>query len=341
MELFEACFGHGDGAGVLAWRYDRCPHGVPVCLLGSLDGQAISGYACNPRRLGWDEAGQVVGQTGDVMTLPEARGAGYFSRLDRRAMELVHGRDWPVVFGLPNRQSARIFMERLGWKGVGQLQPWTLVLRSGPVARRERLRAGRLASWLSPLAARRAQRVLARLANQARSFVVEPVERFDRWVEPIGRAVAERYVWMVRRDADYLNWRFFEGPNSRFSALRVLDRAGEPVGYGVVQRPVDAADGVGYLVDLVATSEDAQGAVLAAAVEQLAARGARVVRAHAITGSDWQAFLRNHAFQPPKPEDAKWVIAYVHQSEHPLAQAALDPTRWFFTDADRDDELVR
>jgi hypothetical protein len=168
----------------------------------------------------------------------------------------------------------------------------------------------------------------------------EPIERFEDWVEGPAREVARSYPWMVRRDAAYLNWRFFDAPNGRFAAWRLLDARGNPAGYVVVQRPGPESN-VGYLVDLVAPSSGAHAAGLRCALEQLAAAGASVVRAHAIEGSDWQAQLTRAGFRAPKREDEKWVIAYLHQSDHPAAQWALDAKRWFFTDADRDDELVR
>ena len=338
--LFEACFGQRGARDVLDWRYDRCPHGQPIALLGRVEGRAVSGYACNPRRIGWDAASVTVGQTGDVMSHPDARGKGYFTRLDRAAMQASAEAGWPVVFGLPNRQSANLFLQKLGWMGVGNLKPWTFVLRASAGARRERLRAGRLASALVPLDAWRGRRVCARLKASSAPLRTQPVERFGTWVEPLGRALSERYEWVLRRDADYLNWRFFEGPHGGFEAVRVDDSQGRAVGYAVTQTP-SAPDGLGFLVDLVGLDESAERAALLAALERLRGHGAAVVRAHAVVGSTWQRFLQEHAFVAPKQADQKWVIAYPHQPDHPLAQAALDPSQWFFTDADRDDELVR
>lgn len=340
VALFEANFG-GDGArAVLDWRYDRCPHGDPVTLIGMAGGRAVTGYACNPRRMGWQGEGVIIGQTGDVMTLAEARGKGFFSALDRRAMEATAAAGWPLVFGLPNRKSAPLFLNKLGWSGVGRLRPWTLVLRSDAGARAERLRAGRVASWLTGWARIQGKRRLGTLAERAAGFRVEPIDRFEDWVEDPVRAVASQYPWMVRRDAKYLNWRFFEGPNARFKAWRIQGTAGEPAGYVVVQTPFSDSK-VGYLVDLVAPDPGAHAAGILCTAEHLERAGASVVRAHAIDGSDWNNQLVDAGFQAPKPEDEKWVIAHVHQSDHPLAQFALDAKRWFFTDADRDDELVR
>lgn len=338
--LFQANFGGEDALAVLDWRYDRCPHGQPVTLIGKVQGKAVTGYACNPRRIGWQDGGVTIGQTGDVMTLAEARGKGFFSELDRKAMEATAQAGWPVVFGLPNRQSAPLFLDKLGWSGVGKLKPWTLVCEVDAVARAERMRAGRLASLWTGSAYRQGRRKLAALKEQGHGFHAVPITRFDDWVETPVKQVAEGYPWMVRRDADYLNWRFFDSPNARFTAWRLNGPDGQAAGYVVVQAPLEGR-GVGYLVDLVAPDPRAHGAGIVCAVGGLHQLGASVVRAHAIADSDWQDQLIGAGFQPPKAQDEKWVIVYVHQSEHPLAQIAMDARRWFFTDADRDDELVR
>ena len=57
---------------------------------------------------------------------------------------------WPVVFGLPNRASAHIFVRDLGWEEVGQLRPWTFVLVSDAGARAERMKVSRLAAATVP-----------------------------------------------------------------------------------------------------------------------------------------------------------------------------------------------
>ena len=110
-------------------------------------------------------------------------------------------------------------------------------------------------------------------------------------------------------------------------------------GYCVVQLPRSGA-AVGYVVDLVALDDVAFAAAMEAALGHLSKAGASVARAHAIEGSWWERRLREAGFRAGKRADHKSVIAYVHDAAHPLGAAALNPSSWFFTDGDRDDELV-
>ena len=97
---------------------------------------------------------------------------------------------------------------------------------------------------------------------------------------------------------------------------------------------------MGHVVDLLAYDEVAFAGAMEAGLSHLLKAGASVARAHAIQGSWWEARLRWAGFRAPKRQDAKIVIAYTHQEEGALVAAASKPESWYFTDGDRDDELV-
>jgi predicted N-acetyltransferase YhbS len=343
--LYDLCFEKQDGCDVVPWRYDRNPHGQAITRVAvDPEGTFVSHYACSPRVVlhrGEVPEQPIVGQTGDVMTHPERRKLGIFSQLDREAMADASTSGWSMVFGLPNRQSAHIFTRDLGWKAVGKIRPWTFVLAPNTGARTERMRAGRLASAMVPWTFWRG--TMRRGALRKNSFGkvnVVPLPRFQAEVDPVGAHVARDYPWMVRRDHEYLNWRFIDAPSGRFQAQGAFESDGRMVGYCIVQLPVQG-DPVGHLVDVVGMTDPAIDACVEASLGHLAKSGASVVRAHAIEGSWWERRLRRSGFRGPKRDDYKIVIAHIHDEAHPLAGAGLDPSSWYFTDGDRDDELVR
>ena len=344
VELYERCFGRDDGRRVLDWRYDQNPHGAAVALLArGAEGIALSGYACSPRRVlshGERATLATIGETGDVMTTPEARGRGIFSELDQRTMQATRECGWPAIFGLPNRTSERLFVEKLGWREVGRIRPWTFVLTTDEGARRERLRAGRLASAAVPWTFWRGMKARGRLRNASFGKTnTVAIPRFEPDVDAVTSAVEPRFAWMARRDHAWLNWRFMDAPSGLFRAHGVYLPKGEMVGYAVVQLP-RRGEAAGYLVDLVAVDDVALASALDAALGHLQKAGASVARAWAVEDSWWQRCLKGAGFRAPKREDFKVVIAYVHQPDHPLGRAVLEPSTWYFTDADRDDETV-
>lgn len=343
--LYDLCFQKSDGGTVVPWRYDQNPHGTAITRVAYEEGDNfVSHYACSPRVVlhkGEQQAKSIVGQTGDVMTHPERRKLGIFSTLDREAMADAKEAGWPMVFGLPNRQSAHIFTRDLGWKEVGTIRPYTFVLCADAAAREDRMRAGRAASVAVPWTFWRG--TMRRGAMRKNSFGkvnVVPLPRFQPEVDAVGDQVAKDYPWMVRRDSEYLNWRFCDAPSGRFKAQGAFAPERGMVGYCVVQLP-EAGDPVGYLVDVVGVTDEAIDACVEAALGHLKKAGASVARAHAITGSWWEKRLKYSGFRPGKPDDHKIVIAHLLDESSPLTQVATKPESWYFTDGDRDDELVR
>ena len=343
--LYETCFAASDGKEVLPWRYDQNPHGAAITLAQEgAAGQAIASYACNPRRVvprGDESRAALVGQTGDVMTAVEARGKGLFSELDRTAMKAATEEGWPVVFGLPNRKSAPLFVEKLGWEDVGRIRPWTFVLTPDAGARAERIRAGRLASIGVPWAYWRGTKRRGSLRDRSfHEVTAVAIARFQPEVDEVWAEVARDWDWIVRRDHAWLNWRFLDAPSGRFRAHGVYNGEGKMRGYCVVQLP-EQGKSTGFIVDLLGADEAGRCAALEAGLGHLLKAGASVARAHAMRGSWWEKTLRSAGFRGPKAEDEKHVILHVNQPDHPLVEVARHPERWYFTDADRDDELVR
>jgi GNAT superfamily N-acetyltransferase len=341
-QLFNQCFKKSVDERALAWRYEQSPHGRSLSFLSRTSaGQVVSGYACSPRLVlaqGDPASLAPVGQTGDVMTHPDFRKRGLFTALDRACMEAARDAGWPLVFGLPNRRSAHIFLE-LGWKEVGKLRPWTFLLEKGPGARAVRASEGRLRRWLAPLHARRCAKARERLARSVEGWSLRPLASFPPETEALALRVAKRFAWMVRRDPAYLAWRFLEAPSGLHRCFGIHGRDGAFRGYVVVQPP-RPGENVGYLVDLLADEEAAVAAGISGALTELEQLGARAVRATAIDGSWWRGRLDEAGFLPPKPENHFSVIVWVNDPAHPLAHAALDASRWYFADGDRDDETM-
>jgi GNAT superfamily N-acetyltransferase len=343
VRLYNACFKKQIDVAALTWRYDRSPHGSSVSFLSlPPGGEGACGYACSPRQAlaQGDEATRApLGETGDVMTHPDWRKKGLFSALDRACMEETKRLGWPAVFGLPNRRSAHIFLE-LGWKRVGTVRPWTFLSKDDEGARVERSRQGRLQGWLVPLGVRKGRAARTKLVERAGGrFQVRAIEKFPREVADLSRAVEKRFALMVRRDADWLDWRFLGSPSGLHRALGVFDEQGRLAAYAVVQLP-RPKESVGWLVDVLARDDDALAAAMSAALERLELQGASVVQAHAVDGSWWCERLQEAGFLPPKASHHLIVIAWQNDPAHPLAQAALDARGWYLTDGDRDDETV-
>ncbi len=341
LRLYNACFKKPLDLAGLDWRYDKNPCGRAISFVARAPrAGAVSGYACNPRlAASHGEHAACIGETGDVMTHPEWRKRGIFSDLDRAAMAEAKRQGWPLVFGLPNRRSAHIFLE-LGWEKVGTLRAWSAVLRKDTAARAERAKEGRLAGWTTGLAARRARRLRAVAARAAAGHTLVPIESdFPAAVAELSRAVESQFAFMIRRDKAYLAWRFLKSPSGLHRSFEVRDSSGAFKGYCVVQLPRPGS-AVGYLVDVLASDDKSLSAAIGGGIDVLERAGAAIVQATAIDGSWWQAQLSAHGFVPPRKQNFLTIILHAHTPEHALVRAAREPHTWYFTDGDRDDETM-
>lgn len=340
--LFDSCFSRSDGGEVLPWRYDRSPHGEALTQVVEGDeGELIASYACGPRQIQMrGDGGVSIGQTGDVMTAPAARGKGLFSGLDRATLARAKEAGWPAVFGLPNRASAHIFTRDLGWEEVGALRPWTFVLCIDAGARQERMKVSRLASAAVPWTAWRGTMARGKLRKQFFGKInVVPIARFKPEADEVSAEAAKGHAWFVRRTHEDLNWRFIDAPSGRFRAHGVYEPSGAMRGWCVVQLP-ERGETTGYIADIVAADDVAFAGALEAGLGHLRKAGASVARAHAVVGSSWEARLKGSGFRAPSPEDVRPIILHVLDPDHPIVPIARDPKSWYFTDGDRDAELI-
>lgn len=340
--LFDRCFSRADGAVVLPWRYDLGPHGEALTQVADgADGALLASYACGPRVVrSRGDAGTPVGQTGDVMTAPEARGQGLFSGLDRATLARAREEGWPVVFGLPNRASAHIFTRDLGWEEVGALRPWTFVLCADQGARQERMKAGRAAAAALPWVAWRGTMARGKLRKRFFGKInVVPIARFKPEADAVADEVAAASPWFVRRTSEDLNWRYVDAPSGRFRAHGVYEPSGAMRGWCVVQLP-ERGETAGFIAEVVALDDVAFAGALEAGLGHLRKSGASVARTHAVEGSAWEAQLKGAGFRAPSAEDRRPIIVHVLDGAHPLAAVARDPSSWTFMDGDRDAEVI-
>lgn len=339
--LYAACFTKPLAPRGLEWRYDELPHGPSVSVVARPPGgEAVSGYACNPRLAisrGDEATSAVVGQTGDVMTRPEWRKRGLFSGLDSAAMSLAKQRGWAFAFGCPNRRSAHIFVE-LGWRRIGTVRPWTFVLRADSFARDWRRRDGRVAATFVGFSARAGAEKRKQWKRELQRLSGVALTEFPEGVDALAASVERDFTFMLRRTKAWLDWRFLRAPSGLHRAFAVL-RGDQLRAYCVVQLPRPAQP-VGYLVDVLAADSAALRAAVELGFAELERSGASVVEATAIDGSWWSEELKDLGFGAPRKENFLTVIQQPLQPDHPLTRAAATASNWYFTDGDRDDETM-
>ena len=184
----------------------------------------------------------------DVMVAPERQHHGLGEQLMR-----TWDRHVGAALGLNPTESSYQLFRKMRWPDVG-LVPCLVK----PLTRR----AVRLPRWPVPL-----NRLLSAVTWPAVQIIARTrplraqtriVRRFDDTATALWNRVASKFDLAVRRDADYLNWRYASTPHVRYSTA-LLEREGRLDGWAVFRHVQEPLGRVTLLVDLLADPSDEDG----------------------------------------------------------------------------------
>jgi len=247
------------------WAFERNPfwegEGLPVWI--AVDGPRVVGQSAalveplvirgREYRVGWGV---------DFFVLPEYRGQGIGTRL-----QAANNAGHEVFMSLSMARSAAVIKSRIGLRPLPPVPVFTRILRHEPdsvlrtLAARTRLPAGllrlcgahRLAAGV--LHVRDGFRDRVRRPRPVPGVELIPVEVFTEEVDALWQAVSPHFAALVRREAEYLNWKFCQQPHMRHQKA-IARREGEVCGYVVFRRARPPERNAGVLVDLFARPDD-------------------------------------------------------------------------------------
>jgi hypothetical protein len=125
----------------------------------------------------------------------------------------------------------------------------------------------------------------------------EPIRRFDSSFTALWERLAPKFDLAVRRDAQYLNWRYIEPPHVRYSVV-ALKRQGDVHGYAVYRHRHEPLGRVTMLVDFLVDPDDVSGLkTLLRWVDRAArAEDSDKVRCYVMNGAFRRVLRRNGYF---------------------------------------------
>ena len=292
------------------WQYLENPvrDAGPEIWVAREDGRLLGQYASMPVRLWWG-AREVRSSWGmDVFVAAQARGRG---------LGLT-----PSSYGL---------FKKLRYHDVGPVPLFQKVLDAGAVARR---RLGRVVGAAAApvlrlaLAARHPER-----RRRADDVVVQPAAGFTAEYDALWERARASYAMCVRRDREYLGWKYARCPHRRYDVLEAR-RGGTLEGFAVSRHEDHRGVALGWIVDVFADTADhaAKDALLGAVLDSFRAAGVARAQAFAMNAA-LADDLRRRGFRRHRSPMQFCVRARV-ESEAVLA----DRGRWHvvFGDSDMD-----
>jgi GNAT superfamily N-acetyltransferase len=271
------------------WQYLRNPNAhSPQIWIARDEGRIVGQYATMPVRL-WISGQEIEASWGmDVMVAPERQKKGLGEILFR-----TWDRHTGASLGLGLSTGSHQLFRKLQWPDVGPvpclvkpISPRAFVRTSWPSA----------ANGLVAIAARPLVAMLR--SRRVPNDDVQPVRDFDPRFTNLWERVAPKFSFAVRRDAQYLQWKYIALPHIRYNIV-ALDRGSTVAGYAVFRHVDEPRGRVTALVDLLADPDDRQAlATLLSAVERDArSAGSDKIRAFVMNASYRQAMRRQGYFR--------------------------------------------
>lgn len=193
LSLWHAAFGKKMSRKLWQWKYAKNPFGRQIMLCVSEEGQPVAAYAAIPYRGRWKGKEVRFSHLMDNMSHPDFRGAiggrrGLFVRTAEEFYSRYGGPHASIFFyGFPGRRHFLLGKRVLKYTALENEPSYLSVQLSEKVAK--------MIPFKGSVAIR---------------------ERPDDSLDVLDRTYAQLYPFAVRRNREFLQWRFFEHPEQEY-----------------------------------------------------------------------------------------------------------------------------
>jgi GNAT superfamily N-acetyltransferase len=341
-ELFAICYG-GDsdrnpGPEEWEWRYrhDLQPSTIWIAKQGE---QIV---AQRPVVLKWVTVGNKHYRAAhfmDVMTHPDFRRRGLFTRLLSEATVATLEQGVALCYSFPNEESYPGYARKSDWTLLSSPPLWIKPLKTESLLR---LRAGnpslrRAADLLLRPAVSLATRTRRRAGPVAK---LERIDKFDERFDQFCHAMAGQFEVMMRRDGRFLNWRYLERPSVSY-VVYASTAAGDTVsGYVVARSRRMFGMHLGIIVELMVGRTDVEvgRALVGKVVDDLAHADADAIASVTPDHLPASDVLRREGFlRVPGRLAPRGFPFMVHPTPGaPAGQRLMDMRNWYLSWGDND-----
>lgn len=295
--LFSATHKRELSDDVWRWRYHGRPDAPSVCTVADDGGVAahIGALRFPADALG---GGLTAALWTDLMTHPAKRDLGLFMDLAQANLDACGAAGVSLVYAFPNDRSYPLLKRLLGFRDLGDL-----------------------VAYESPLASLR--RPDAAPASETRPAAAE--------LDAFWKRVVPKDGLSLRRDAAWLDWRFYRRPGAPYAVFYARTDGGLS-GWAAAKVFSGPEGRVGDVLELWSESSEARASLAAALLDWFSARKADVVSAWAAPGDALRSYYGGLGLTPAGPR-----THFVARELAPAARAfPAEPAYWRIGKGDSD-----
>ncbi|NQS89412.1 GNAT family N-acetyltransferase [Patescibacteria group bacterium] len=246
MELIQ---GHKTTPEEFIWWFENNPtRDLNIYL--AINNAQIIGISCHSAfKMLHNGQEHIVSFPLNVLTHPQYREQGIFSRLQLANEEHANKIGCPFMLGFPNAVTTPIFLNEFGWNKIR-----TPILYLRPLKFETIVSKINFISWtssfvklLNPFFEKE-----VRIAKYGLS--TKEVPEFGQWVDDIFEANIPLLRSCIVRRKEYLNWRFFQDPQKEYRVFAVR-KGSEIIGYYVLGKIYKRGFLLGYVANALLLPE--------------------------------------------------------------------------------------
>lgn len=314
--------------GKYRWYYLESPaiQGA-AWLIEDKDGVPVGAAGVGYRMFRVNGASVIFGLCSDLAVDPRHRTIGPSLMLMRSASQ-IEGRVG-AVYGLPNKQAAAS-MKRAGFKMIGSLMRYALVLNAESVIKR--LVGNPLVAKAIALPANEIIRLFSKSAwvNVPQGCTTGHVSVFDKRFDTLWEECSSWLKIACERDSVFLGWRYAECPLREYKTFCLFGPSQEVMGYIVYHLESEGA--IAHIVDFLAGRPGWFETLFACLMAELRRAGVSTLSLIFFGGSGMKKTLANLGFMPRK-ETVPVMVRCGQVADQMLYQ---NEENWFLTSGDED-----
>ncbi|MBM7571338.1 GNAT family N-acetyltransferase [Aquibacillus albus] len=252
QQLFEKVFKKQRSIAHWKWKFEGTPSLILVFeekneILGHISLWLFEGY------IGGEE--KKLGVRVDTMVDPDARGKGIYKQLNEAMIEHANEAGISILHGFPAEKAKALLQKYTDGKHIADISRFYIVLKPWKIAASIHKIAKPLQFFDGLYQAKKLRKVRP---NFPEGIKVEAVQHCDERFDELAEKTKNLKKVMVKRDAAYLNWRYFNHPDNEYSMF-AINKNGMLQGYVVIKKEtMQKKNGeltLGFIVDWLAIDD--------------------------------------------------------------------------------------
>ena len=329
------------------WEYKNNPFGHLIGV-AELNGQIVGQMALIPTYMKIGDKATMGSQAVDLVVHPKFRRQGMFLAIGKMLTTEAGKEGIDITYGFPNKPAHSGHL-KYGWFDVCKVPLLVKPLNMNKIANffdgykmlrfldRYRISRNVIKSILQVILTVIGffSRILNRIEDNdnLRNVEIRAIESFDDRIDDFWKKASRDYAIIVIRDKKYLNWRYFEKPDVKYTVL-LAEKNEEILGYIVLRSRNEKKLRVGYIVDVFASSDKKViiHALVLKAIKHFKEQNVDIIICMMLKNNPFYKILRYNDFIPVK---SNVFIARVNSSER-SETSFKDQTKWYITMGDSD-----